>query len=96
MHPLITHLMPLNSSNAMLPCPDSNCFGVLITPILPGGRQTRSRPVCIHHNSQNNMHMHDKNRPCKKEGPAVKKMIKTLGPRKWGKTTITKTSVIFC
>ena len=42
------------------------------------------------------MHIHDRHRPCKKEGPAVEQMIKILGPL--GKTTITKTinfSLIF-
>ena len=95
--PLITPLMSLYSPrNAMLPCPVGNCFDVLITPFLLGGLTNQvSRLAHTHHNSWNNMHMHDKNRPCKKEGPAVEKIVKTLGPRKLGRTTITKTTLIF-
>ena len=34
--PLITPLMSLSPINTMLPCPISNCFDVLISPIVPG------------------------------------------------------------
>ena len=42
------------------------------------------------------MPIHDKSRPHKKQGLAGEQMMKILGPRNRGETTITKTTLIFC
>ena len=64
--PLITPLMSLQSpSNTMLRCQISNCFNVLIFPMVPGSWQTWSPPVRIRTHSRNSMPIHDKSRPHK-------------------------------